>query len=217
MVQYTSEYSCYWRVKDTFWKKRSSKFLEWSADHECWILQKYIRSTLSGNYLSSLYRVIQEELPPLTELISGDILSKKCHINQSPILNIYGVHFAGLLDIQNILLAGTVVYPGKLKVIHLVIIWSVGQWVLCHCDGSLNCALLSLWLVWVNVQSACTLNTRTRNINVSFLCTTLVWNSFHSEKRWSICLPWRWGQPVLPKWWYLSIYMTSHPRRQQSS
>jgi hypothetical protein len=41
----------------------------------------------------SKYRVIQEELPPLMELISEDILSKKCHINLGPILNIYRVTF----------------------------------------------------------------------------------------------------------------------------
>jgi hypothetical protein len=40
-----------------------------------------------------LYRVIQEELLPLMELISEDILSKKCHINLGPILNIYRVTF----------------------------------------------------------------------------------------------------------------------------
>jgi hypothetical protein len=40
-----------------------------------------------------LYRVIQEELPPLMELISEDILSKKCHINLGPILKIYRVTF----------------------------------------------------------------------------------------------------------------------------
>jgi hypothetical protein len=40
-----------------------------------------------------LYRVIQEELPSLMELISGDILSKKCHINLGPKLNIYRVTF----------------------------------------------------------------------------------------------------------------------------
>jgi hypothetical protein len=33
--------------------------------------------------------VIQEELPPLTELISDDILRKKCHINLGRIHNIY--------------------------------------------------------------------------------------------------------------------------------
>jgi hypothetical protein len=33
-----------------------------------------------------IYRVIQEELPPLTELICDDILSKKCHINLGPVL-----------------------------------------------------------------------------------------------------------------------------------
>jgi hypothetical protein len=38
-------------------------------------------------------RVIQEELPSLMELISEDILSKKCHINMGPILNIYRVMF----------------------------------------------------------------------------------------------------------------------------
>jgi hypothetical protein len=37
--------------------------------------------------------MIQEGLPPLTELISDDILSKKCHINLGPILNIYRVTF----------------------------------------------------------------------------------------------------------------------------
>jgi hypothetical protein len=35
---------------------------------------------LSTEY-KALYRVIQEELPPLMKLISEDILSKKCHIN----------------------------------------------------------------------------------------------------------------------------------------
>jgi hypothetical protein len=40
-----------------------------------------------------LYRVIQEELRPIMELISKDILSKKCHINLGPILNIYRVTF----------------------------------------------------------------------------------------------------------------------------
>jgi hypothetical protein len=37
--------------------------------------------------------VIQEELPPLMELISEDILSKKCYIKLGPILNIYRVTF----------------------------------------------------------------------------------------------------------------------------
>jgi hypothetical protein len=32
-------------------------------------------------------------VPPLTELISDDILSKKCHINLGPIHNIYRVTF----------------------------------------------------------------------------------------------------------------------------
>jgi hypothetical protein len=37
--------------------------------------------------------MFQEELPPLTELISDDILSEKCHINLGPILNTYRVMF----------------------------------------------------------------------------------------------------------------------------
>jgi hypothetical protein len=37
--------------------------------------------------------VIQEELPPLTELISDDILSKNCHVTLGPVLNIYRVTF----------------------------------------------------------------------------------------------------------------------------
>jgi hypothetical protein len=40
-----------------------------------------------------IYRVIREDLPPLMELISEDILSKKCHINLGPILSIYRVTF----------------------------------------------------------------------------------------------------------------------------
>jgi hypothetical protein len=35
-----------------------------------------------------IYRVVQEELPPLMELISDNILNKKCYINLGPILNI---------------------------------------------------------------------------------------------------------------------------------
>jgi hypothetical protein len=46
---------------------------------------------MRGMYMH-LYRVIQE-LPPHTELISDDILSKRCHINLCPILNIYRVTF----------------------------------------------------------------------------------------------------------------------------
>jgi hypothetical protein len=40
-----------------------------------------------------LYRVIQEEIPPHTELIYDEILNKKCHINLGSILNIYRVTF----------------------------------------------------------------------------------------------------------------------------
>jgi hypothetical protein len=40
-----------------------------------------------------VYRMIEEELPPLMELISEDILSKKCHINLGPMLNIYRATF----------------------------------------------------------------------------------------------------------------------------
>jgi hypothetical protein len=49
--------------------------------------------TLIKIYVVLKYRVIQEELLPLTELISEDILSKKCHINLGPIPNIYRVTF----------------------------------------------------------------------------------------------------------------------------
>jgi hypothetical protein len=44
-------------------------------------------------HLCSLHRLIQEELPPLTELIFDDILSRKCHTNLGPILHIYRVTF----------------------------------------------------------------------------------------------------------------------------
>jgi hypothetical protein len=50
-------------------------------------------SRLNFVILHHIYRVIQEELPPLMELISEDILSKKCHINLGHILNIYRAMF----------------------------------------------------------------------------------------------------------------------------
>jgi hypothetical protein len=46
-----------------------------------------------GGKFGAMYRMIQEELPPLSELISDDILSKKSHINLGPIHNIYRVTF----------------------------------------------------------------------------------------------------------------------------
>jgi hypothetical protein len=57
-------------------------------------LNNYINFIARNNkYKHRKYRVVQEELPLLTELISDDILSKKCHINLGPILNIYRVTF----------------------------------------------------------------------------------------------------------------------------
>jgi hypothetical protein len=44
-------------------------------------------------HAQTLYRMIQEELPPLVGLIFEDILSKKSHTNLGPILNIYRVTF----------------------------------------------------------------------------------------------------------------------------
>jgi hypothetical protein len=40
-----------------------------------------------------VYRAVQEEIPSLMELISENILSKKCHINLGPIPSIYRVTF----------------------------------------------------------------------------------------------------------------------------
>jgi hypothetical protein len=42
----------------------------------------------------AIYRVIQEELPPLMELISEDILSKRCHINLGPIRYVRNWNFS---------------------------------------------------------------------------------------------------------------------------
>jgi hypothetical protein len=53
----------------------------------------YCLKELISYLFDIIYRVIQDELPPLTELISDDILSKKCHINLCPLLNIYRVTF----------------------------------------------------------------------------------------------------------------------------
>jgi hypothetical protein len=62
-------------------------------------------------------------------------------------MGLYTVHCAGLLDVQNILSADTVVSPGKLKVIHSVITWSVRQSVLRHqmLQKLLLCSVLCLY------------------------------------------------------------------------
>jgi hypothetical protein len=57
--------------------------------------------------------MIQEELPPLIELISEDISSKKCHMNLGPILNIYRVMF--VIEIFLILISIT-----KIILMHLL-------------------------------------------------------------------------------------------------
>jgi hypothetical protein len=52
-----------------------------------------IAENCMGGMYCLLNRMIQEELSPLMELISEDILSNKCHINLGHILNIYRVTF----------------------------------------------------------------------------------------------------------------------------
>jgi hypothetical protein len=56
---------------------------------KCVWLVKSQHTTIYQRKIHVLYRMIQEELPPFMVFISDDILSKKCHINLSPILNIY--------------------------------------------------------------------------------------------------------------------------------
>jgi hypothetical protein len=81
-----------------------------------------------------------------------------------------------LLGVQNVLLEDAVI-SGKLKVIHSAIVWKVSQSVLRHrsvIEASIVLCSVSLWLVWVNVQSTCALNTRYRSIYGSTaLCWTL--------------------------------------------
>jgi hypothetical protein len=92
---------------------------------------------------------------------SGNLYSVKVETEMSiePYSCVYSVHCTGLLDIQNILSVDTVVYPGKLKVIHSVITWSVSQSVLRHRTSIVLCSV-SAWLVCSNVQSACAQNIR---------------------------------------------------------
>jgi hypothetical protein len=69
--------------------------------HFMWLLTHKVNVTfrrirLQGYHETTnrpLYRVIQEKLPPLTKLISDDILSKTWHIHLGPIHNIYRVTF----------------------------------------------------------------------------------------------------------------------------
>ena len=59
---------------------------------KCTILAIYSLYIFQSFYIFMvIYRVIYEELPPLTELINETILNRKRHMNLDPILNSYGV------------------------------------------------------------------------------------------------------------------------------
>jgi hypothetical protein len=80
---------------------------------------------------------------------------------------LYSVHCAGLLDVQNILSADTGISrqtEGHSFGYHLI---SEGRSVLRHrvSQKFLLCSVLCLWLAWVNIQSACSLNTRYKDTN----------------------------------------------------
>jgi hypothetical protein len=75
---------------------------------------------------------------------------------------LYGAHFAGLLHIQNIKSADTGILwqtEGQSFGDHLIS-WSVSVTPSSVIEASTVLCSVSLWLVWVNVQSACTLSTR---------------------------------------------------------
>jgi hypothetical protein len=75
---------------------------------------------------------------------------------------IRGIHFAGLLDVQNILSADTA--TSRQTVGHSfgdhLISESVSVTISSVIQAYIVLCSVSLWLVWVNVQSACALNIR---------------------------------------------------------
>jgi hypothetical protein len=71
-------------------ERRNTRFVNGLEEINCVGREEY--SGGGGGDFGAIYRVIQEELPLLTELIS-DILSKKYHVNLGPIHSIYRVTF----------------------------------------------------------------------------------------------------------------------------
>jgi hypothetical protein len=92
----------------------------------------------------------------------------------------YGVHFAGLLDVQN-----TGIY--RQTEVHSfgdhLISESVSVKPSSVTEASIMLCSVSLWLVWVNVQSACALNTR----YITHTCNFSVYVHF---KVWIVWLNW---------------------------
>jgi hypothetical protein len=76
----------------------------------------------------------------------------------------------GLLDVWTSY-RQTLASPRKLKVIHSVITWSMSVSVmpLSVTEASIVLCSVSLWLMWVNVQSACDLNTRYLKISLEYV------------------------------------------------
>jgi hypothetical protein len=108
-----------------------------------WLLIQCIKSYLLSKISDGLHRrhnglisTFELTLPKVVSMLQGP-LSPMQHLQLIYVhYNIPSVHCAGLLDVQGasqkVLSADTVVSPGKLKVIHLVITWLLSQLVLCH-------------------------------------------------------------------------------------
>jgi hypothetical protein len=92
-------------------------------------------------------------------------------LHQFLIEQVYSVHCAGLLDIQNILSADTGI--SRQTESHSfgdhLISESVSVTPSSVIEASIVLCSVSLWLVWVNVQTACALNTRYLHI-IRFNC-----------------------------------------------
>jgi hypothetical protein len=87
MVSYRDSFTFSYLCKTAIILKLNTYVIQW-----CCCYQTEPRPVTAILFLSFeirkkswlFYRVIKEELPPLTEVISDDILSKKCHINLCP-------------------------------------------------------------------------------------------------------------------------------------
>jgi hypothetical protein len=119
-------------------------------------IQEYRNLHISSTFMNWYALSIFWELVYISHGAPNSLLVR----NSCPRKEIYSVHFAGLLDVHNILSAEASTSrqtEGHSFGDHLIS-WSVSVTRVSVIEASIVLCSVSLWLVWVNVLSACALN-----------------------------------------------------------
>jgi hypothetical protein len=126
-------------------------------------------------------------------------------------VHIQSVHFARLLGVQNILSADSAI--SRQTEVHSfgyhLISGSVSVTPSSVIKASTVLCSLSLWLVWINVQSACELNTRYISVsNATFtFCHIYIVSYYDTFRPYTAIIRYMW---VLLKLFHCMLYFVSH-------